>query len=348
MNVFEGESIPKLYPQILSAILADGKYVKPRGLGSYELSPVLMVSRNPRKRLFGYPIRKDVPIFSYVEGLWMLLGEDEPDRVAHYAKGIREFVNPETGRLDGAYGPAILTMEHVTKPVKGIRFFGSNQMDEVYRRLNEDPDSRQAIVVINQPYLHKLPTKDYPCTLTWQFLVRDGKLNMIVNMRSQDAWWGLIYDSAEFQWFQEIMAGWLGLDVGTYYHFDGSLHLYDKDVDKENGVEDFLANAPNWDLYSKAEILDARINKIDFNFYLSLLAKWETSCRKNDFGDDNPDFEEWGSRSLDNDFYANLMDIILAYNLRLRKEYKAANEIIQHNKSDLGLIYRNRWLEEWF
>ena len=314
--LFEGESVPKLYWEILNTIMTKGKTIEPRGLTTLELSPVIMVSHNPRKRLFGHPNRKEVSIFTYIEGLWILLKEASVDRLAHYVPAMINFTHENTKFLDGAYGPAI-----------------GNQLEECFQRLYKDSASRQAIVIINQPHLHHLPTKDYPCTLSYQFLIRDNKLDMIVYMRSQDAWLGLVCDTGEFQWFQEIIAGWLGIDVGTYYHIDGSLHLYKRDWEKASLL---IEKDKDWNLYKNATILDARMGKENFNNILNTLDLWETSCRTGSAG-------SVASIGRPNGFYTNLEQIIMAYNFRLLGYKKEAYNIVKKNRTDLGIIYEERW-----
>ena len=51
---------------------------------------------------------------------------------------------------------------------------------------------------------------------------------MFTNMRSNDAYWGLPHDVFTFTMLQEIIARTLGVELGTYKHAVGSLHLYDK------------------------------------------------------------------------------------------------------------------------
>jgi len=322
---FENGTIPNLYTQILKKILDEGKEVGPRGLKTRELSPVCIESIDPRQRLFGHPNRKEVPIFTYIEGMWILKGEAAPARLVHYVPGMANFVNEKTGVLDGAYGPAI-----------------GKQLEQCYDRLIHDPDTRQAIVIINNPLLHTLPTKDYPCTLSFQFLLRNNLLDMIVTMRSQDAWLGLIYDTGEFQWFQEIMAGWLGVQLGRYIHIDGSLHLYERDWDKARKVveEDY-----NHNIYDATIIYDARMPKWQFDCTLDTLALWEANCRKRNFESVAFRIPE-GKHYAYNYFYENLMTMIMAYNLRLKKNVlskEASYEYVRSNITDLGRIYEQRW-----
>jgi thymidylate synthase len=51
-------------------------------------------------------------------------------------------------------------------------------------------------------------------------------------MRSNDIWLGVPYDYFVFTSLQTKMAMELGVDVGEYTHFAGSLHLYKRDLDR--------------------------------------------------------------------------------------------------------------------
>jgi hypothetical protein len=322
-----------MYPEILQFIVDQGHEVGPRGLMTKEISPVTLISHNPRKRLFGHPWRNEVSIFTYIEGLWILRGEDTPDRVVSYVKGMKDFINATTGKFDGAYGPQIRRL--VRSYIHGEG--GIDQLVYAYYTLLGDPESRQAVVIINDPHVHKIPSKDFPCTLSFQFLVRQGKLNMIVHMRSQDAWLGLVYDTGEFQWIQEILAGWLNLDVGDYTHVVASLHLYERDEEKALKV---IEHNRGWDLYKDAKILDARLEKSKYGETEKVLAIFEETVRSG-----GTLAKEVSSILLGfNDFYSNLINIIMAYNLRLKGADDAALMMVEHNPTDLGLIYKRRWL----
>src|SRR5438034_7399290 len=54
---------------------------------------------------------------------------------------------------------------------------------------------------------------------------------MFTNMRSNDAYWGLPHDIFSFTMLQEILARDLSVEVGTYKHAVGSLHLYEPTID---------------------------------------------------------------------------------------------------------------------
>jgi len=80
--------------------------------------------------------------------------------------------------------------------------------------------------------------KDIPCTNTIQYLVREDRLHTVVSMRSNDAWLGLVHDVFAFTMLQEIVARALGIEVGTYFHFVASLHLYTNTIESARAFVD--------------------------------------------------------------------------------------------------------------
>lgn len=109
--------------------------------------------------------------------------------------------------------------------------YGFDQLAHVMDLLNDDSESRQAVIHIKEPSDKK--SKDVNCTICLQFLVRCGKLYMTVYMRSNDIWLGFPYDVFNFTALQVYMAMVLNLQLGSYTHITGSLHLYKKDAGKE-------------------------------------------------------------------------------------------------------------------
>ncbi|MCH7992208.1 MAG: thymidylate synthase, partial [Gemmatimonadetes bacterium] len=92
-------------------------------------------------------------------------------------------------------------------------------------------------MLIWRPWDNGLSSKDIPCTIQFQFLVRDGRLNMITTMRSNDVFWGLPYDEWMFTNVQFAVAYALNMDVGWYQHNTGSLDAYvDRDMEALNAL----------------------------------------------------------------------------------------------------------------
>jgi thymidylate synthase len=134
----------------------------------------------------------------------------------------------DDGQVHGAYGP---------------RLFGayeSSQADRVIELLNDNPGTRRAVIQIfdKMDVAGDVRYTDVPCTLTMQFLVRSERLHLVVNMRSNDAYIGLPHDVFAFTMIQEIVASNLGVDLGSYVHFVGSLHLYSDSLAKAESYLD--------------------------------------------------------------------------------------------------------------
>lgn len=107
------------------------------------------------------------------------------------------------------------------------------QLRHVVEMLRADPGSRQAVVQVHEPGDTGKGYPEDPCTLSLQFLIRGGRLHLVVTMRSNDLWLGTPTDVYMFTLLQREMASVLGLHQGHYFHQAGSLHLYDRHRDRE-------------------------------------------------------------------------------------------------------------------
>lgn len=111
--------------------------------------------------------------------------------------------------------------------------YGFDQWESVKILLSTKENSRQAVIHIKEARdLVNNDSKDVNCTIALQFLLRNNKLDLIVTMRSNDIWLGLPYDVFQFTCMQIQMAMELGVEIGTYYHNAGSLHMYKRDLEK--------------------------------------------------------------------------------------------------------------------
>jgi thymidylate synthase len=187
---------------------------KPRGMKIKECLGVSFSLTNPRNRIIRNPIRKMSLTFAIGEFLWYLRGSNKLDVIEYYSKMYPNFSDDKV-TVNGAYG---------------ARIFGGepSQWEKVKRTLLKDSDSRQAVISIyNQNDLF-LPSLDIPCTCVLQYFIRNGKLNAITYMRSNDIYLGMPYDIFSFTMLQERLALELNVGLGTYTHMVGSLHIYEK------------------------------------------------------------------------------------------------------------------------
>jgi thymidylate synthase len=94
----------------------------------------------------------------------------------------------------------------------------------------------------NKPYHQYDGNKDQVCTLTSLFHIRNNKLNMTLNMRSNDVILGFMTDFTFFnilhqQAYLHLKEHYPELEMGSYTHTSHSMHLYARHYDK---VKDML------------------------------------------------------------------------------------------------------------
>ena len=145
------------------------------------------------------------------EFLWIITGQNRADLIGKFNGEMKRF-SDDGHHLSGAYGPPI-----------------TDQLPWIIRQIKADPDTRQAVLTIWRP----LPgeSKDIPCTIVMQFMLRKSGLEMLTYMRSNDLWLGFPYDLFTFTMIQRYVASALGVPPGPYHHHVGSLHLYDRDLE---------------------------------------------------------------------------------------------------------------------
>ena len=235
-NVIRANNFNSLFLQAIDTIRTNGKWTNPRGFECKELVGALLILTDPNKCLVTIKDRKLNYAYLIIEKFMYLTGKSMPEVLLAYNPNMKNYMNDETGDFDGAYGPRI-----------------GNQFEWCYQELKQDRDSRRAIVTIHNDKDCNSETKDSACTLSWHFMIRDGKLDMLVNMRSNDLLWGLCLDVPAFCFAQEVMACWLGIPMGRYLHYDSSLHYYKEFEEKllgylkpdEQPEDDYLINNLN-------------------------------------------------------------------------------------------------------
>jgi thymidylate synthase len=204
------------WQNLLYSIMTHGSLISPRGKRTKELmgfksmidmnQPVITI----KERNLGYK-------FMAAEAAWIMSGDNRVSTIAPFSKAISNF--SDDGILFfGAYGPKI-----------------RDQLGHVVQSLSSDQDSRQAVITIWRP--NPRASKDIPCTISCQFMIRNGLLHCFMNMRSSDAWLGVPYDWFNFSMLSAGLALMLrekGVHVklGTLHFYAASQHLYEDNWDK--------------------------------------------------------------------------------------------------------------------
>jgi thymidylate synthase len=214
--------------EILEMILQRGREVSPRGVRTLEIPFVNFSIESPRARLLTIPGRRWSLPMAVGELCWHLSGSDTASEMAYYAKRWMTFAD-ERGRIEGScYGRTIFGAQNA---------HGENQWHAVTNLLKADSDTRRAVLFMNvAPSRLALRVPDVACASSLQFLLREGRLDAIVTMRSNDAILGFPYDVFFFSMLQELMACQLGVELGRYYHSAGSMHIYERHIDLAKGM----------------------------------------------------------------------------------------------------------------
>lgn len=214
------KSLNDQYKALLLELLDYGQDVNPRGLYSKELMAVKMVI-DPEDNIVTVPGFETNLDYAREELQWYLSGSNRID-YSTVIKRTWEKYSDDGETVNSAYGHYL---------------FSQDQWAWCVNKLRDDPMTRQAVININSLVHKQGSTKDFPCTLTIQALLRSDHLFWIVSMRSCDVFLGFRNDVYCFTQLQKIMAAELRCSVGDYTLFCGSMHLYEKQYDKVKALK---------------------------------------------------------------------------------------------------------------
>lgn len=106
------------------------------------------------------------------------------------------------------------------------------QYANVLEELRKNPNSRRAIMIYTRPSIwyeyNKNGMSDFICTNTVQYVIRNGEVHAIVQLRSNDVVFGYKNDRAWQQYMLDQVSSNLCLKSGKLYWNVGSLHVYAK------------------------------------------------------------------------------------------------------------------------
>ncbi|MET0063690.1 MAG: thymidylate synthase [Candidatus Thiodiazotropha endolucinida] len=165
------------------------------------------------------------PAFAIAEVVWILCGRNDADFLNYWNPILPKYAG-SSQIYHGAYGHRLR------------KNYGIDQLEQAYQALRTNPESRQVVLQlwdssIDLPKDDGKPlAPDIPCNVCSMLSVRDGRLEWTQVMRSNDLFLGAPHNFIQFTSMQEIFAGWLGLELGSYTQISNSLHIYEHDLDK--------------------------------------------------------------------------------------------------------------------
>jgi len=204
---------------MVDMLCSDSDEIKVRGMTTYECIGMHCIV-DLKKPVLTVASRKLSYRFMLAEAIWILSGSNKLEEIAPYNKRMAEF-SDDGIYLFGAYGPRVV-----------------GQLGYVAAKLMQDKNTRQAVMTLWR--VNPVPSKDIPCTISIQFLIRYNKLCMIQTMRSSDAWLGFPYDIFTFAMIATWLCIWLRqqgmtqLTLGDIIFNAGSSHIYEQHMIKSS------------------------------------------------------------------------------------------------------------------
>jgi len=216
MIIYKDRSFSTQFQDLIALINAGGSESQPRDLKVRELT-LSQVNNDPTNAFADFESRKFN--FKYFAGelAWYLNRDCNIDYINQFSGFWKGITNPGTNEINSNYGNLL---------------FG-DQLKWVRDSLLKDQNTRQAIAFLNQPKFQFEGNKDFVCTMYLNFWIRNNKLNMKVQMRSNDIFYGLTYDAPFFAFVHQHMYLWLkdtytDLRLGTYHHCADNIHYYEQ------------------------------------------------------------------------------------------------------------------------
>lgn len=242
ISTFQGESADSVWLQAADAFRRPEGVRAQNGRGgpTLEIPRVGFSVADPRQR---WVVSRDPPLnlaFALAEVVWIMTGRRDLAFLHYWNRKYRDFAGSGPD-LHGAYGYRLR------------RQLGVDQLERACQVLESNPDTRQVVLQIwdspsDLPAPDGTPAdEDVPCNIVSMPKIRDGKLEWLQVVRSNDLFLGVPHNFVQFTSLQEILAGWLGTECGPYTQISDSLHVYDRNRENLDASTALPDVAPNHD-----------------------------------------------------------------------------------------------------
>lgn len=224
--IYSDTTADAILPRLMYSVLKYGEMIPSRNGATKELHNAQIVLTNPGDGFITDPARKASAAAQIAETAWVLAGRNDVEWLSRYLPRAADFSDDgETWR--GGYGPR-LRRWYVGETPQVSGAYEVDQLQHVIKLLQEDPNTRRAVMAIYDPAVDTDPGKDIPCNNWLHFLHRDGRLHLTVATRSNDLMWGWSGINA-FEWnvLLQVVAHESGLRPGSITFNISSLHLYE-------------------------------------------------------------------------------------------------------------------------
>lgn len=226
------ETVDEAFILTLRNVLAHGDDLlmgKSKSVGSErrskELLNYVIKIGSPRNRAIRSARRSVSLPLMVARFTWMMAGSDRLADIAFYEDRVRYFTD------DGISVPGSNFGQRILRPRPGI-----NQLASAIDLLRADHLTRRAAISIYQPEDCGRNSADIPCAFGLFYQIRNDHLTSTTIMRSNNAYGLLPYNLFEFSLLAEVIACEVGIPLGSLTHIAASMHLYESDYEKAEGV----------------------------------------------------------------------------------------------------------------
>lgn len=203
----------------------EGEKVRPKwedGTYAYTIKRFGVVNRYDLSKEFpAITLRKTYVKSAVDEMLW--IWQKKSNNVHDLKSHVWDEWADEDGSIGKAYGYQMGVKHQYPEGMM-------DQVDRVIYDLKNNPYSRRIItnLYVHQD-LHEMNL--YPCAYSMTFNVTDGRLNAILNQRSQDILTANNWNVVQYAVLVHMLAQVCGLQVGELVHVIADAHIYDRHID---------------------------------------------------------------------------------------------------------------------
>jgi thymidylate synthase len=191
-----------------------------------------VVNRYDLSREFPILTLRRVPLAKAMDEL-LWIWQKKSNNIRDLNSHIWDSWADETGSIGKAYGYQ-LGIKHAYPEGE------FDQVDRLLYDISHNPNSRRMITnMYNHSDLNEMNL--YPCAYGVTVTITDGRLNLLLNQRSQDMLVANGWNTAQYAALAHMLARVSGYAVGEFLHVIADAHIYDRHIPL---VEELIAREP--------------------------------------------------------------------------------------------------------